>query len=141
MKEVKFNIEEGQDLLGIERVYPEVPAELDEAILKQAGMMRHRARRNFFIRHVVQYTALAAAVCLCCLAPFYFSVPDKSPELTSTRTIALWDWKNFETSLTELGNDIDKTSYQTQAATTNYYGGELTLDTVIESINYYEVIL
>lgn len=134
--------DDGRNLLEIKRVHPQVPAALDQAVLAQVPGRRRQAKRNFFIRHVLQYTSLAAAVCLCCLAPFYFSERLTVDGFTTPRTsVVQWDWKSYG-SLDELSSDIDHVSGRAQTGTNmTYYGSELTLEAVIEGINSYEVIL
>lgn len=131
---------DGRELLEIDRIYPEVPAALDHAVLSQAARCRYRGKRNFFVKHVAQYTALAAAVCLCCLAPFYFGGPERADRLTTPRTAAQWDWKVYD-SLNELSRELDGSTTTGLTSGSSYYGSELTLDAVIESLNNYEVIL
>jgi hypothetical protein len=139
----KTSIEDdGKNLLEIRRTHPPVPAALDRVILAQASVCRRQAKRNFFVRHVVQYAALAAAVCICCLAPFYFAERPSVEHLTTPRTSAVqWDWKSYG-SLDELNLDIENISSTVKNGTVaSYYGSELTLEAVMEGINSYEVIL
>lgn len=131
--------DDGRNLLKIERFHPSVPTELDRAILAQVSRCRRQGKRRFFIKHFAEYSALAAAVCLCCLAPFYFTGPKSMEGFTTPRTSAQWDWKSYS-SLDELNTDIERISNQAKSGT-SYYGSDLTLDTVIEGINSYEVIL
>lgn len=128
------------ELSKIPRIYPEVPAALDQAILAQAGQVRRKAQHWFMIRHVARYVALAAVVCLGFLVPFLYDMENVNPDssLTTPRTAAQWDLQPTATALQELRLDIENNYNATQNVVN---GGELSLDTVLDSLNYYEVIL
>ncbi len=128
------------ELSKIPRIYPEVPAALDQAVLSQAGKVRRKAQHWFLVRHVARYVALAAVVCLGFLFPFVYDTGSVNHNsLTTPRTAAHWDWQPTATALQELRLDIESNSYQAKTAVSST--GELSLDNVLDSLNYYEVIL
>lgn len=116
-----------------------IPANLEKSILEQAVVSRKQVKRLFLVKHIFQYTALAAAVCI-----GFIAITDRieltKKSLSNSASGYEWSWETLDNALLDLQKDVERSSGN-NSSSTGLTHVDLNIDTVIDGINYYEVML
>ncbi|MDD2480061.1 MAG: hypothetical protein PHS31_09240 [Victivallaceae bacterium] len=125
---------------SLREVKPEavlIPLALEKSVLDKVAVLRKRA---FMIKHIFHYTAFAAALCIGFIVVFNRTEPIQNLPSTSMQNHQ-WSWEPVDTALLELQKEIERAPKITNSPGAGLTYSELNVDTVIDSLNYYEVIL
>lgn len=118
---------------------PPMSVALEKFILEQSVVSRKRVKRLFLVKHIFQYTALAAAVCIGFIAVTNrIELTGKTPSKSTSGYE--WSWETVDNALLELQKEVEHSSGK-KSSGTELSHVDLNIDTVIDGINYYEVIL
>jgi len=114
-----------------------IPLALEKSVLEQVATSR---KRGLMIKHIVQVTALAAALCIGFIVVFKLAEPTQNSPSPSTSNYQ-WSWEPVDTALLKLQKERERSSGITDGSNTGLIHADLNIDTVIDGLNYYEVIL
>lgn len=137
--ECRALLKDWEFLSKIEPDTPLVPITLEKAIIGQSAKLRTQSRRTFRVRHISQYAALAAALCIGFILLFNLN-PDTPRLAVPSGPSYQWSWAPIENALIDLQNELENSSQPRDSSKIASYD-ELNIDIILNEINYYEVIL